>query len=825
MRQEEISSFNESFERYRDRITNFSNEFEFGLFLHIFRVSLPIVISLFIIFGVGAWLYLRYTIPVYKSTTTLQLEKSDQAEKILNVSGYQDANNLSSDIELLRSRFMIYRTLEGLNLPVRYFEQGTVRGSEHYKSSGYEVKTLAINDSTQILNSPFFIDFSNSGSFNITFKNQEYGPYRTAEQIDLGYIEFVILVTNESISTDLSLGNRKYFVIPSREALASEFIKQINVGVLNPTAKTLLLSCENNNARLATDLIMAHAQAFLKYDQSRKEKSSERVIEFIDSQLDTVSENLRNAEFLLNSFKQEYKINDLNMVSDVYLDRLNTVEQQLFDLKIADNLLNEISKIQDSASDMDVYNLMAVIAGSEYENTLQGLLDELGELLKSREEIFYEITAESDFTKSLDYRIEIQKNLILESISSLKKKNTERRKLLEVRNEELESVFRGLPTKELEYARYERLYSINEKYYTSLLEKRIEYRISKAGFVSDNKVLEAASVPSLPISPNAKMIYTSFLGIGLLLSFLFVIVRYLLHNNITSLNEIAKLSHASIGILGIIPKYKEQIPVSQLLINKKPKSLLAESFRTIRTNLQFVDNESGSKVVAVTSTISSEGKTFIAINLAGILAFSGKRVLLLDLDMRKPKIHKGFGVDNERGMSTLLIHKHSLEQCVRKSDEKNLDFITAGPIPPNPSELIISPAMSDILAEVKTMYDIIVIDNPPVGLVTDGISTIQLADYPIYIFRADYSKKHFVQNVDRLINENGIKKLSVILNGVDVERNRYGSYYGYGYGYAYGSGYGYGYYGTSKEPKKSFWQKLKPSSWKRKKQGYKGSSR
>jgi capsular exopolysaccharide synthesis family protein len=248
----------------------------------------------------------------------------------------------------------------------------------------------------------------------------------------------------------------------------------------------------------------------------------------------------------------------------------------------------------------------------------------------------------------------------------------------------------------------------------------------------------------------------------------------------------------------MVPKYKKEVPVSQLLVDKNPKSLIAESFRSVRTNLQFVDNTPGPKIIAVTSTISGEGKTFVAINLAGIISFSGKKVIVLDLDMRKPKIHLGFGVENTRGMSTLLIAKDTLEECIQKSTLEDLHFITAGPIPPNPSELIISPRMNEIIEELKRRYDVILIDNPPVGLVTDGIAMIQRADYPIYIFRADYSKKIFVQNVDRLINENKITRMSTILNGVDIERNKYGYNYGYGYGYGYGytQGYGagYGYY-------------------------------
>jgi tyrosine-protein kinase Etk/Wzc len=189
----------------------------------------------------------------------------------------------------------------------------------------------------------------------------------------------------------------------------------------------------------------------------------------------------------------------------------------------------------------------------------------------------------------------------------------------------------------------------------------------------------------------------------------------LLHNNITSLNEIVRLSNATIPTIGIVPKFKEDIPVSMLLVDSSPRSLIAESFRSIRTNLQFIDNSAGCKMAAITSTISGEGKTFVSLNLAGIIAFSGKKVVVIDLDMRKPKIHKAFGVENQQGMSTILIGRHTIEECIRDTTLPNLQYITAGPVPPNPSELIIGESMMKVLAELKKRFDFIIIDTPPVG--------------------------------------------------------------------------------------------------------------
>ena len=180
--------------------------------------------------------------------------------------------------------------------------------------------------------------------------------------------------------------------------------------------------------------------------------------------------------------------------------------------------------------------------------------------------------------------------------------------------------------------------------------------------------------------------------------------------------------------------------------------------------------------------------------MAGIIAFSEKKVVILDLDMRKPKIHVGFGVPNDKGMSTILIGRNTIDECIYKSSLNNLDFITAGPVPPNPSELIISSRMVEILDQLKERYDVVVADNPPIGLVTDGIRIIKIADYPIYVFRENYSKRNFVQNVRKLVSDNNITNLNIVLNAVDIKKSGYGYSGVYDYDYGYGYGYGFGYY-------------------------------
>lgn len=381
--------------------------------------------------------------------------------------------------------------------------------------------------------------------------------------------------------------------------------------------------------------------------------------------------------------------------------------------------------------------------------------------------------------------------MILKSLDAVERKLNNSISALNSKIKEIDQNFMDLPSQEIEYARLERVYNSNEKYYTMLLEKRTEYAISKAGFVSETRVLQRARIPMEPISPNPLIIYLAGASLAIFVILLMIAIRYLTHNEITDVSDLARQINPSIGLLGIIPKYSKNIPMSQLIIDKNPKSVMAEAFRSIRTNLDFFDSESDKKVIAVTSTISGEGKTFVAINLGGIIAFGGKKVIILDLDMRKPRIHKGFNTTNEYGISTLLSGRDQLGNIIKKSELEGLHFITAGPVPPNPSELIINGRLQETLKLLKEQYDVIIIDNPPVGLVTDGISNLKLADYPIYVFRSEYSKKNFVFNVNRIFAENKIKNLTVVLNGMDLNRPRYGGY-GRGYGYTYGYGYGYG---------------------------------
>jgi capsular exopolysaccharide synthesis family protein len=796
---------NPNFEEYKERLTSFSQEFDLGLFIHLTKKSLIWVFGVLIISIVSAKLYLNYTPQVYQAKSILQLEANDAANKVLNVNPlFNEESSLEAKVELIRSKLLIKQSLSNLPLEIGYYAIGEILTNEHYLLSPYRVEIIE-RKTGSIEETPVFVNYS-QGQFKLSLGSENYENIRPGETVDLPWLKFKMVVINEEELASLSEEYSLFFKLNNVNKLVARFSKSMDVRILNNTAKTIQISVKDNNPYIARDIVSAISNEFIRFDLEKKQRSDDKILSFIDNQIDTVFDRLKSSEIILNNYKQENKISDLSKISGVYLDRLNDLENRLIELEVENRLLNEVEQLSaQPLENVSVFNIVPLVAGSKYEKSLTRLLDNLNGLHIRREEALFTVTEDNNIVESLEYQIGIQKNLILQTIVSIREKISAEAADVTEKLSEVENVYFDLPSKELEYARLNRLFTINEKYYTMLLEKRIEYQISKEGFVTQNQILEDARVPFQAIYPKKNTVAFGFVLAGLIIGFLIITIKYLLHNQISSLNEINRLSNATISTLGVVPMYKETIPVSMLLVNGKPRSLFAEAFRNIRTNLRFIDNSEGPKVAAVTSTISGEGKTLIAINLAGIIAYSGKKVILLDLDMRRPKINKGFGVDNNYGMSTVLIGKSTIKEAIRHSDQEGLDFITAGPIPPNPSELIISERMGQIIEELKLEYDMVVIDTPPVGLVTDGVTLIQKADYPLYIFRADYSKKHFVQNVDRLINENGIKSLSVVLNGIDLERSRYG--YNYGYGYSYGYGYGSGYYDEASKKKASIFKK------------------
>lgn len=776
----------------KDITEKFNSGFDIGVIAFLFIKS-RIWITLFFVLSFSmVFIYLRYSQPIYESRAIIQINGSNKADDILKLSNMGENGNLLAEaMEQIRSKVFLKRVVEKLDISVNYFSEGTFKNSELYHASPYLIKINTKEGA--IFGQKMYVELNEKltgGVIKLGTKkyNFEINTWLKTKDFDVN------VFLNQKLSAYalkelIKQNNAFYFTVSDVDLVTSIIQSKVELKLLNDQAKTIQIKVKDVNSAKSTDIVNAITEEYLSYDVERKSESSTNILAFIDSQLGNVYNSLKTTEGDLQEFKKAKNINDRDKLINSELMRYSNVEDQMLKVEMEERIIGEIQANISKNKNIDIYQLISLISGTEYENVIKDVTQNIQKLLNEKENMLYAVTPSSENIKQINYQLENQKKLLIESLDAVRLKYKTKYKSLLERSSDFKSRLNQTPEDEVEFSRLTRLYSISEKYYTMLLEKKTEFAISRAGYVSKNIILEKALGAGVQVSPSQRnAILIAFL-VSLLFSVGLVFIRYLFHDKIYTLSDITKYSSGNVSLLGIIPKYENDIPVSQLIVDKNPKALISEAFRTVRTNLGFIDSSAGTKVVSITSTISGEGKTFVAINIAGVLAFTGKKVVIIDLDMRKPKIHKGFGVPNNIGMSTILTGITPVEECFMNSPMDNLKFITAGPSPPNPSELILSSKLDEVLAYLKTKFDYIVIDNAPVGLVTDGIATIQRADYPIYVFRAGYSRKLFTQILDRLKNESNVKNLSVVLNDVDVSRKIYSYNYGYGYGYGYGSGY------------------------------------
>jgi len=349
-----------------------------------------------------------------------------------------------------------------------------------------------------------------------------------------------------------------------------------------------------------------------------------------------------------------------------------------------------------------------------------------------------------------------------------------------------------LPGTERKLVSIQRDFDLNSTVYNFLLEKRAEAGIAKASNIAVNKIIDTAEpYNATRIKPKTRQNYMLALILGLLLPAIAVVIIDLMNNKVIDKKDIEKVT--KVPILGFIShsSYGNEIPVVE-----KPGSTLSESFRSIRTSLKYLIPDDKPAVISVTSTVSGEGKTFVAVNLAAIISLLGRKTLLIGLDLRKPRIHKILGLDNSVGMSTFLSGNTGYDKTVQKTRIENLWYASSGPVPPNPAELIERQTMADFVEEARKHFDYIIIDTPPVAIVTDALLLSRLTDVTLFVVRQRYTSRNTLSLIDEIYRGHEIKNPGIVVNDISMSGYYgYGLRYGYTMGYNYGYNYGYKYYG------------------------------
>ncbi|HEX8545662.1 MAG TPA: polysaccharide biosynthesis tyrosine autokinase [Cytophagaceae bacterium] len=772
--------------------TNLAQDFDLAKFILVLLSSVKWVLLLLFTCFLFAWIYIRYTKPVYESSSVIKLDIQSHSN-VLGLSNPEipDGNgaNLSGEIEILKSRLIYEKMVDQPNLKVSYFAEGKVISEERYKSSNFKV-LYKIKD-IRFYDFPFVVKIVDEDNFQFKCSAGErdvFESHRFGETIN--HEGFELKIYKNPLFTLTS--NKDYsFIINSDEHLIKYLMDNVSIEILNSGASTIKISFQDHNKFKAKDIVNSIDSLYLIQTLQNKNKAQEQTLKFLDATLDSTELSLTRSELKLEGFVKQNKTIDVKNDFGKLGQEIDDLEKERLRIKMRIGLLNDLKELL--VTRQDIRSFTPSIAELP-DPQLITLITNLNLMEQERDQLLASQKENTFVIKSKDLAISNIKSNVLEVITQNKKLLYDQLRNYTEKSAMLDKAFLGLPSKETEYTRLKRFYALYEKYYLLLMEKKAEYGIAKAGTVPHFVVLSPASIPFAPVFPNPHLIYLLSLGIFLLFSLIFILVKYFLHNTISTQKEIEQA--VSAPVLGGIPEYrKTKHKVSKLLVDKEPRSALSEALRSIRTNLEFLAPGSKKKILAVSSTVSGEGKTFVTVNLAAIIALSGKKVIVLDLDMRKPKVHLAFESDNGKGISTYLSNQDPLEVLIQRTSIDTLHFIPAGPIPPNPSELILQDKFDAMLNELSLKYDTILIDTPPVGLVTDGILILKKADIPIYVVRANYSKVGVKRNINKLIHANGFSKLSIIVNALTAINN-----YTYG-GYDYAINYNNAYHSTGRQNK------------------------
>ncbi len=812
-----------------NKIPTLNQDFELETFLTVLRKNIIIVLIFFALAITGGYFYFRYTQPIYSSSSIIQIKKENKTQDIL---GLSSDIRMDPTIEIMRSEEFLKIVAKNLPLGISYYTEGSFLNTENYGSLPFKVDYEFTDNG--IYDKPIYYELNKDGkSYDISIgKNGSIHnvPFDKPTQIQDG---ITLTLSAPSFTERSSIKDKYYFVINSERQILRNISKGLVIEALNKNAGTIKITYDCFNAKKSADIVNAIAEQFIEFDVMKSRESSMATIAYIDEQMDNMVDELSTIESQLQQFRLANGITSEDIKShrnSIAEAQITSIEQRTANIDYEIEILNEVQNEINNNPDINMYEMMALMSGQTSNAFLSSMLKSLQDLISKRESMLFEVTENNHKIVVIDKQIEAKKETIIDFIGSTivrlnKQKADNQKKVEDIRSGILEKTNYD----ELEYSKLQRIYSINEAYYNKLLNKKAEILISQSGFVSTNLVLEKANVPGTPISPLFSKTMTMAALLALVLSILFLLARYLFYNKILTSNDITK--YTDIPVIGEVVMSRHKNEFSQAVVHKNARSHITENFRKIRTNLDYYPLDSKCRVIITTSTVPGEGKTFIAINTADIYAMSGKKVLLVDFDLRKPRLEKCLTLDNEVGVSTILTNKKPWQDCVHKDVIENMDVITSGPVTPIAAELLIGKNIDSFIEEVRNAYDIVILDTPPLGIIHDAITLSKYADNFFYIMRSGISVKGYIEYINGIVEEHNVKNISMVLNGLPVSKHsgyhysRYGSHYGkygygygrgygYGYGHGYGYGYGYGYStdedddGSEKKEKRGFFSRL-----------------
>ena len=731
--------------------------------------------------------YSQKVYPVFASIVLRETQETGGAELLYKNSLIDPYRNYLNEPYIIRSYPLIERVIQDLNFDVSFSREGYILTSDAY--SYIPVKGLRWNPKE-----------SKTGQFIFTLKNEKQYSLRSISDDDeatdavfqlgdsINYKGISVCIFElQGRSVKEYVGIPFILTVQNVRPLAGAYIGKLNVDWAEEGAGVINLSINGTNPEKEIDFMNGLIVAYGQLDLNKKNETAQRTIAFIQSQLTGIKDSLRKVEFQLEKFGNSSRVKDKSIEAQRLFERAEGVDVQRAELMMRSNYYNYLEEYLKG----DPNNLDQVILPSSVGLSDPVITSLLTRMMDLQLEMKLHLNSEkgtNPFVASKMERITEIKRDVNEALKTLRSTDQIKSDFMKKQIQSIEKQLALLPASERQLIAVQRNYSLLENLYVFLMQKLSEASISEASNTSDVITVNPPMSGGI-ISPKPTQNYLLGVLIGLVIPLLIFIIIEMVSNKIQSKEDIEKIT--SIPFIGGVGHNSS---AGNLVVKDKPKSGLSESFRALRSNLNFFTGTKTKKVFMVSSSISGEGKTFTTINLATVFALSGKKTLIVGADMRRPKIFQDFNRSNDLGLSTYLSGISDFNSIIQETDIENLFLVSGGPVPPNPSELLLTTKFEEFIKKALGIYDFILIDTPPLALVTDAFVMSKFVDHTVFVMRQNYSPKEFVHSIDEYYRSGKIKDISILLN--DIYKSGLGYGYGQSYAYQYGYGYGYGAYGS-----------------------------
>ncbi|HMI02655.1 MAG TPA: polysaccharide biosynthesis tyrosine autokinase [Pedobacter sp.] len=718
---------------------------------------------------IAGTIYIHYQQPSYSASASVKVEeKRSELSELINVRNiYDRTNKAESERFILKSRNVLQKALASIHYDIAYFKKERFRLIDVYPEKPIFIRIIKDNKEPNA-NSDFEFEYVNKDTYRLTFLNgsKKYSKYfEYGKKVCAGNFEFKIERSSGTLKEKTYI-----FRINAAERSLRKLVNELSIDETENT-NIINLKITAPNPYFARDILNAILDQYLKFDKLQRAASVIQTETFIGSLLDTMSEAVKVSGQAIQEFKRNNGLLNLSSALNTTSNLLTALETQKHALDIQTIMIAEFEKRLHKPGEPDnlTYGPQDIS-----DPQLNALISKCNDLIIKKQQLLNFYTPNSPEVKRISGEISTFMQTIGNNISSKLKNNSKTRAILNIQIDSIRKNLIELPKTERGLINLQSRFDVDQKIYNYLSEKQLEAQISRAAVTSGAVIIDKAILPTEAISPIPLKVYTSSVLISLFLGVSLIFFLRILDPCIYTRQGIEE--YTDVPIIGIIRKYSSAESGEKIPVLNDLRSIFAESVRSVRSNLSFLASGKKSKIICITSEISGEGKSFVSLNIAASLTLIKKSVLLIATDMRKSRLHNAFHLSNNIGLSQYLSDQNDLDSIIKQTALPNLDFITSGPIPPNPAELLHSTKMEQLLKKMEARYDFIILDSAPVGLVTDGKSLIKMADINLFILRYGVSRHYFALSPKILEKEFNLSNFAIILNDYKEDGYR-GSFY------------------------------------------------